>query len=110
MYRLSEKVKHSPIDNRVRTVDDVAVGQLQYDISNDVLPSIVNDQNHHSKLGKHRRMRKGSRMYQAVAGRSYLAPNHSFSWRMKRGRKKKKSYFENFSVDDALLKVLKSLK
>ena len=68
MYRLSEAVEHSRIDNTVHTLDDVDVVRLQYDISNDVLPSIENDQTHYAKLGKHRRMRKGSREYPAVPG------------------------------------------
>jgi hypothetical protein len=70
MYRLSEEVKHSIIDNTVHTVDDLEAGRLQYDISNDVLPSIENDQTHYTKLGKPRRMRKGSREYPAVPGRT----------------------------------------
>jgi len=68
VYRLSEVVEHSLIDNTVHTVDDVEAVRLQYDISNDVLPSIENDQTHYAKLGKHRRMRKGSREYQSVPG------------------------------------------
>ena len=68
MYRLSEAVEHSLIDNTVHTLDDVDAVRLQYDISNDVLPSIENDQTHYAKLGKHRRMRKGSREYPAVPG------------------------------------------
>jgi len=69
MYRLSEEVEHTIIDNAVHTVDDVEAVRLQYDISNDVLPSIENDQTYYAKLGKHRRMRKGSREYPGVPGR-----------------------------------------
>jgi hypothetical protein len=69
MYRLSQEVEHSLIDNTVHTVDDVEAVRLQDDISNDVLPSIENDQTHYVKLGKHRRMRKGSREYPVVPGR-----------------------------------------
>ncbi|PNF21095.1 hypothetical protein B7P43_G05541 [Cryptotermes secundus] len=36
---------------------------LQDDVSNDVLPSIVDDQTQRSKSKKHRRTRKGTRMY-----------------------------------------------
>jgi hypothetical protein len=68
LYRLSKEVDHSPIDNAVHTADDVEAVRPQYDISNDVLPSIVNDQTHYSKLGKKRRIRKGHRKYPAVPG------------------------------------------
>jgi hypothetical protein len=68
LYRLSEETEHSPIDNAVVTVEDLEAVRQQDDISNDLLPSIVNEQTHDSKLGKHRRMRKGSRMYPAVPG------------------------------------------
>ena len=69
MYRLSKEVEHSLIDNAVHTVDDVKALRLHYDISNDVLPSIENDQTHYATVAKHRRMRKGSREYPAVPGR-----------------------------------------
>jgi hypothetical protein len=36
---------------------------LEDDISNDVLPSIIDDQTQRSKSKKHRRTRKGARMY-----------------------------------------------
>jgi len=69
MYRLSEEVEHSLIDNTVHTVDGVEAVRVQYDISNDVLPSIESDQTHYVNLGKHRRMRKGSREYTSVPRR-----------------------------------------
>jgi hypothetical protein len=68
LYRLSEEIEHSPFDNTLLTVDDLEAKRLQDEISNDVLSSIMNDQTHHSKLGKHRRIRKGSRTYPVVPG------------------------------------------
>lgn len=93
VYRLSEEVEHALLDNTVHTVDDLEAVQLQEDISNDVLPSIVHDQIHHSKLGKHRRMRKGSRMYPAVPGTGQQLPIGESDMN--------KSYFKEISVDDA---------
>jgi hypothetical protein len=63
VYHLSEYTEQTLIDNRVHTVDDLGTVQLQDDISNDVLPSIVDDQTQRSKPRKHRRSRKGARMY-----------------------------------------------
>ncbi|XP_023719818.1 spondin-2 isoform X3 [Cryptotermes secundus] len=61
VYHLSEDTGQMPIDNRVHTIDDLERVLLQDDVSNDVLPSIVDDQTQRSKSKKHRRTRKGTR-------------------------------------------------
>lgn len=63
VYHLSEDTGQMPIDNRVHTMDDLERVLLQDDVSNDVLPSIVDDQTQRSKSKKHQRTRKGARMY-----------------------------------------------
>jgi hypothetical protein len=65
VYHLSEDTKQMPIDNHVHTMDDLEAVLHQDDFSNDVLPSIVDDQTQRSKSKKHRRTRKGARMYTA---------------------------------------------
>jgi hypothetical protein len=63
VYRLSEETEQSPNDIRVYTVEDLEAVLRQDDLSNDVLPSIVHDQTQRPKMKRHRRMRKGARMY-----------------------------------------------
>jgi hypothetical protein len=63
VYHLSEYAEQTHIDNRVHTVDDLGTVLLRDDISNDVLPSIVDDQTQRSKPRKHRRTRKGARKH-----------------------------------------------
>lgn len=63
VYHLSKDTEQMPIDNRVHTVANLGTRLIQDDISNDVLPSIVDDQTQRSKPKKHRRTRKGARMY-----------------------------------------------
>ncbi|KAJ4451409.1 hypothetical protein ANN_02871, partial [Periplaneta americana] len=58
LYRLSEKMQRSHIDNRVHSVDDLEAVLRREEISNDVLPSIVRDKPQRRK-GKHRRLRNG---------------------------------------------------
>ncbi|PSN57795.1 hypothetical protein C0J52_04358 [Blattella germanica] len=60
MYQLSEESKHQSFDNRVHTMDDLESALRQDEISNDVVPSIVNYQSQRRRMNKSRRLRKGS--------------------------------------------------